>query len=108
MTITENDASQTVNVFDDEGRLISEIRTRLDPYTCEYQYYLNDSLISRDLPGGGNATFDIDNMQKITGSGYVWDTDGRLLSRTVGTAVVTFSYDYADRVSGMTVGPATV
>ena len=52
--------------------------------------------------------FDADIMQKITGDStgttYDWDTDGRLLARTGGLGTVTFSYDYADRVSGTTVG----
>ncbi|HET6385661.1 MAG TPA: RHS repeat-associated core domain-containing protein [Armatimonadota bacterium] len=103
-TITENDGSVTTNVFDNKNRLTRELRTGLDPYVCNYAYDLNDSLISRDLPGGGNVTFYVDIMQKITGGGYSWDTDGRLLSRIGGLGTVTFSYDYADRVSGMTVG----
>jgi len=107
-TITENDGSVTTNVFDNKNRLTRELRTGLDPYVCNYAYDLNDSLISRDLPGGGNVGFTLDNCARITadsaGTAYSWDPDGRLLSRIGGLGTVTFSYDYADRVTGMTVG----
>jgi RHS repeat-associated protein len=90
-TITENDASVTVNGFDMKNRLISEVRTGTSPYSAVYAYAPDDSLLARDLPSGGRGTARrMEDSSRTVQASMVFDAYG--LQRS--TATLTSSYGF--------------
>ena len=96
----------TQNVYDNKNRLTQEVRTGDDAYSCQYVYDLNGSVTARDLPAGGRVTFTVDSCGRITsdtsGTSYSWNSDGRLTGRSGVLWTLAWDYDYAGRVTSMT------
>lgn len=101
--VTELDGSKEQYTFDGRGRLATETRTGVGPYTISHAY---DGVGNRTqtTENGVPTSFSYDAGDRLLGDGsatYAYDANGNLIKRTIGAAVTQYGYDPRDRLTSI-------
>jgi RHS repeat-associated protein len=98
--VTEIDGSQESYAFDTRGRLASEVRTGVAPFSSSYVY---DAVGNRTqmVQNGVSTSLGYDSDDKLLTAGsatYGYDANGNLVSKSVGGITTSYGYDTLDRL----------
>ncbi len=108
-TRTDFDGSTTSYVYDGADQLTSEIRTgSSSTYSASYTYDHNANRLTKTSSvNGGTATTDTyvydvgDKLTSTSTKSFTYDADGNRLTMTTGGQTTTYSWDYEDRLTGI-------
>ena len=96
--VTEHDGSTVIYTYDDNYRLVQEVRSVTQPYDIIYTYDPVGNRTEIDRSGTVvSYTYDVNDRLMTEGSSaYFYDDNGNLISKTdSGTVVTDYSYDAA-------------
>jgi len=107
---TDSDGTATAFGYDASDQLTSEVRdnSHSTGYSLAYTYDHNQNRLTKVVGTGGSAvtttnTYGTHDQLLTSGSkSYGYDSNGNCTSVTVGTSVTSISYDYENRVTGIT------
>ncbi|MCW3099800.1 MAG: repeat-containing protein, partial [Chthonomonadaceae bacterium] len=107
---TDSDGTATAFGYDASDQLTSEVRdnSHSTGYSLAYTYDHNANRLTKVVGTGGSAvtttnTYGTHDQLLTSGSkSYAYDSNGNCTSVTVGTSVTSISYDYENRVVGIT------
>ena len=98
--VTEHDGSVVDYTYDDNYRLVREIRAGTDAYDIQYSYDPVGNRTATNRNGDIiSSTYDANDRLQTAGlETYSYDDNGNLTEITEGINTTTYSYDMADRL----------